>query len=77
MCLAVPLRLVDVRGELGRVSEAGVTRDVSLALVPEAKAGDHVLVHAGFAIQVIDETEAQATLDLLRELGVTAGEPAP
>jgi hydrogenase expression/formation protein HypC len=76
MCLAVPLRLVDVRGELGQVAEAGVTRDVSLVLVPEAKSGDHVLVHAGFAIQILDEAEAQATLGLLRELGLGDGDGA-
>jgi hydrogenase expression/formation protein HypC len=70
MCLAVPLRLVEVKDNVGQVAESGVTRDVSLELVPEAKPGDHVLVHAGFAIQVLDEAEARATLDLLREIGI-------
>jgi len=68
MCLAVPLRLSSVEGDSGRVEEGGVTREVSLALLPEARPGDHVLIHAGFAIQVIDEEEARQTLALLREI---------
>jgi hydrogenase expression/formation protein HypC len=62
------MRLVDVSGDSGRVEDAGVSREVSLALLPEAKVGDHVLVHAGFAIRVVDEQEAAETLELLRQL---------
>jgi hydrogenase expression/formation protein HypC len=69
MCLAVPGKIVKILNELtARVDLAGVERDVSLELVPEAGEGDYVLVHAGFAIQVIDEEEAQKSLELFKEL---------
>ncbi|MFZ5639347.1 MAG: HypC/HybG/HupF family hydrogenase formation chaperone [Bacillota bacterium] len=69
MCLAVPGKIVRILNELAaRVDLAGVEREVSLELVPEAREGDYVLVHAGFAIQVIDEEEAQKSLELFKEL---------
>jgi len=71
MCLAVPgmIESIDDGDPLvrnGRVRFGGVVREVCLACVPEATVGDYVLVHAGFALNVIDEEEAQATLELLR-----------
>lgn len=69
MCLAIPARIVTI--EEHRMSSCdimGVTRRVSLDLVPEAEVGDYVLVHAGFALQVIDEQTANETLDLLKTL---------
>jgi len=73
MCLAIPARIVSV-GEFGmaEVDILGVTRKVSLDLVPDAVANDHVLVHAGFAIQVVSEEEAQETLDLLMQMDMFA-----
>lgn len=69
MCLAVPAMLVEVfPGELGLVDAGGVTRKVSLALVEGASPGDYLLVHAGFAIEVIDAGEAEKTLELFRQL---------
>lgn len=68
MCLAVPLRIVQIEGEIAKVELGGVLRDVSLALTPEARVGDYVLVHTGFAISVLDEAEAQETLRLFAEL---------
>ncbi len=68
MCLAVPLYVRRVDGLMAEVEYGGVLRQVSLMLTPEAKVGDYVLVHTGFAISVIDEQEAQATLALLKEL---------
>lgn len=73
MCLAVPAEIVEIRGDddltrLGRVSFGGVMKEVSLAYTPEAKLGDYVLVHVGFAIQTINEEEARRTLELIREL---------
>lgn len=68
MCLAVPAKIVDKQDMLATIELSGVTRQVSLMLLPEAEPGEWVLVHAGFAIQVIDEDEAQKTLDLFREL---------
>lgn len=53
----------------GRVSFAGIVKEVNLAYVPEAKEGDFVLVHAGFAITVVDEAEAAQTLEYLRQIG--------
>jgi hydrogenase expression/formation protein HypC len=67
MCLAVPGKIITKEGDTGKVELGGVTRKVGLQLVPESKPGDWVLLHAGFAIQVVDEKEAQATLDLLEE----------
>jgi hydrogenase expression/formation protein HypC len=68
MCLAVPLRIVRVEGTLAEVELGGVQRQVSLMLTPEAQVGNYVLVHTGFAISVLDETEAQETLALFAEL---------
>jgi len=68
MCLAVPVLVKAIDGAEARVELGGVERVVSLALTPEAREGDYVLVHTGFAIGVVDEKEAQATLSLLREL---------
>ena len=80
MCLAVPGRVLttaeDAHGmRVGRVSFAGVVKDVSLAFLPEAAPGDYVLVHAGVAITRVDEEEAAATLALLHELGQVEDAP--
>ena len=68
MCLAVPLRVQRIDGAMAEVELGGVLRQVSLMLTPEARIGDYVLVHTGFAISVLDETEAQETLALFAEL---------
>jgi hydrogenase expression/formation protein HypC len=68
MCLAVPVQVKSVRGREATVGVGGITRKVSLVLTPEAKQGDYVLVHTGYAISVIDEKEAQETLELLEAL---------
>ena len=74
MCLSIPGQLVDIVDEIddifrtGKVSFDGVIKNVSLALVPEAKMGDYVLVHVGAAISVIDEVEAKKTFEILKEL---------
>lgn len=68
MCLAVPGQVIQVDGKSGKVDFLGVQRQVQLDLVPEAVAGDWVLVHAGFAIHRIDEEEARETLAMLRKL---------
>jgi hydrogenase expression/formation protein HypC len=73
MCLAVPMKLIERRELLGVAEVDGVRREVSLMLQPEAKLGDYVLVHAGYAIGVVDEAEAKITLDLLRQVA-EAGE---
>lgn len=68
MCLAVPMQLVEVDGARGRVELEGVRRDVRLDLIEAACQGDWLLIHAGYAIQVLDEAAAQETLALLREV---------
>ena len=73
MCLAIPGQIVEITGNdpltrMARVNFGGIVKEASLAFTPEAAPGDYVLVHAGFALNTIDEAEAQRTLDLLREL---------
>ncbi len=74
MCLAIPGKLVSVEDgddptfRRGRVDFGGVLKQVSLALTPEAAAGDYVLVHVGFAIAVVDEVEAQRIFEELRRM---------
>lgn len=68
MCLAIPARIINKIDLLATVEVSGVTREVSLMLLPEANIGDYVLIHAGFAIQLVDEAEARRTLELLKEL---------
>lgn len=68
MCLAIPAKIVDRKDFMATVEISGVTRQVSLMLLPDAQVGDYVLVHAGFAIQTVDEEEARRTLALLEEI---------
>jgi hydrogenase expression/formation protein HypC len=68
MCLAVPVKIVFIDGDEAETEIAGVRRRVSIALTPEAKLGDYVLLHTGYAIGVIDEAEAEETLKLLEEI---------
>lgn len=68
MCLAIPARIVKVHGDTAEVDFGeGVLREVNVALV-EAKVDEYVLVHAGYAIQVIDRKEAEETLKLWKEI---------
>lgn len=71
MCLAVPgkIRTIDEM-RMADIDILGVSRKASLDLVPDAVAGDYVLVHAGYAIQVVDEQFAQETLELIRDLDI-------
>jgi hydrogenase expression/formation protein HypC len=80
MCLAVPGQVLTITGEsaltaTGRVAFSGVIKEVSFALVPEIKVGDYVLVHAGFAIAVLDELEARRSIDYLEALSAASGQP--
>ncbi len=68
MCLAVPALVESIDGGEAVVSIEGVRREISIQLTPEAEAGDYVLLHAGFAIGILDETEALQTLELLRQV---------
>jgi len=64
MCLAVPVRVTSIDDSMAQVELGGITRQVSIMLTPEVKVGDYVLVHTGYAISVVDEQEAEATLEL-------------
>ena len=68
MCLAIPVKVVSTEGDEAEAEIAGVRRRVSIALTPEVKVGDYVLLHTGYAIGVVDETEAEETLKLLEEI---------
>ena len=68
MCLAFPAKVLKIDGELATVERAGVKRSASLMLLPEAKVGDHVLIHAGFAMQIIDENELKIRDALVAEM---------
>ena len=72
MCLSIPAKLISIAGEepltrTGKVSFGGVLKEISLAYVPEARVGDYVLTHVGFAISIIDEAEAQFVYDYLKQ----------
>lgn len=68
MCLAVPAKIVEKKDMMATVDVEGVQRQISLMLLPEADEGDFILMHAGFAIQMIDEEEAKFTAQLLKEV---------
>ena len=68
MCLAVPAKIIEIKDLLAKVELSGVTKDVSLMLLPEVQVGDYVLVHAGFAMQKVDEKDAEETYALLNEM---------
>jgi hydrogenase expression/formation protein HypC len=67
MCLAIPARITRIENEMATIDVDGVQRQASLLLLPDTQVGDFVIVHAGFAIQKLDEAAAQETLRLLRE----------
>ncbi len=73
MCLAVPGKVTKISSadplmKIGQVNFGGIVKEVNLAYVPEAKIGDYVIVHVGFAISILDEEEAQRIFDTLDQL---------
>ncbi len=68
MCLGIPVKVMEVDGQTAVVDVGGARRDISLLLLEDVKPGDWVILHAGFAIEKMDEKEAEKTLALLREL---------
>lgn len=73
MCLAIPGKIISITNDeplfrSGRIDFSGINKEVNLAYVPEANIDDYVIVHAGFAISVVDEQEAQASLQAFQEL---------
>ena len=75
MCLSIPGKLIEITGQLdevfrtGKVSFDGITKEVNLTMVPEAKPGEYVLVHVGAAISIVDEKEAKETFEIIKQLG--------
>jgi hydrogenase expression/formation protein HypC len=78
MCLAIPGKILtteDHNGSLtGRVQFGGITREVCLDFLPEAKVGDYVIVHVGFAISLLDQEEAEKSYELLESMGLLEAE---
>jgi hydrogenase expression/formation protein HypC len=73
MCLAIPGQILEVSNEdallrSGKVSFGGVIKEINLAYVPEAKVGDYVVVHVGFAISIVDEAEARQVFKYLEQI---------
>ncbi|GAB4278542.1 MAG: HypC/HybG/HupF family hydrogenase formation chaperone [Coriobacteriia bacterium] len=78
MCLAIPGQVKSIdENRMAQVDIMGVTREASLDLVPEAQEGDFVLVHAGYAIQVVDEEFAKETLEIIKDLDLEELEGVP
>ena len=71
MCLAIPAKVQSINGFEADVEIGGVSRTISIMLTPDARVGDYVYVHTGYAISVVDEAEALESLRLLRELAET------
>lgn len=81
MCLAIPGKILEDKQQnglrIGRVEFGGITRQVSLDFVPEARVGDYVMVHVGFAISRVDSDEAERTYRLLEEMEALEAELPP
>jgi hydrogenase expression/formation protein HypC len=87
MCLAIPGKVLSISGDdpfarIARVSFGGIVKEINLAYTPEAKVDDYVLVHVGFALNTIDESEANEVFEYLRQMGELAeleegGEESP
>jgi len=78
MCLAIPGKVIEIdtmmQPAMGKVSFGGVKKDVCLELVPDVKVGDYVIVHVGFALNILDEEEALETLKLFEQMGELGSE---
>ena len=74
MCLAIPALIKSIKDREAEAEIGGISRRISLWLTPEAKVGDYVLVHTGYAINILDQKEAEETLRWLEEIAKLAGE---
>jgi hydrogenase expression/formation protein HypC len=68
MCLAIPARIKSINGTEAEVEIGGITRQTSIMLTPEARVGDYVLLHAGYAINILDQAQAEETLAIFAEM---------
>jgi hydrogenase expression/formation protein HypC len=69
MCLAIPMKLIKIKGNKGVVELSGVKKEISLDLLKEVEIGDYLIIHAGFAIEKLNEEEAKKTLTIWEEIG--------
>ena len=84
MCLGIPGKIIEVYEtdglKMGKIDFGWIVKEACLAYVPEAQPGDYTIIHVGFALNIIDEEEAQKTLELFAEIGFIEeelGEPSP
>ena len=78
MCLAIPGKILEIKdGRTATVDIMGISREAALDLLPTAKVGDYILVHAGFGIEIVDEQSAAETLELIAEFPELAGLDSP
>jgi len=82
MCLGIPGRIVSINDAdsdlpIGEIDFNGIIKEACLAYVPEARVGEYVIIHAGFAISVVDEAEAQEVFKYLEELDAAVAKEAP
>jgi hydrogenase expression/formation protein HypC len=81
MCLGIPGKIIDIYEaaglRMGRIDFGGAVREACLAYVPEAQVGDYTLIHVGFALSLLSEAEAQASLAILREMADLETELGP
>ena len=76
MCLAVPMQILEIKEDgMARVTAMGAERDAALDLTPQAVVGDYVLVHAGFAIEIVDAQYAEETLELIQTMADMIDDP--
>jgi len=74
MCVAIPALIRSIDGSLAEVEIGGITQTANLQLCPQAEVGDYVIVHTGYAINILDQQEAQETLQLFEEIAQLAEE---
>ncbi|MCL4306477.1 HypC/HybG/HupF family hydrogenase formation chaperone [bacterium] len=72
MCLAVPMKVIQLQEEFGVVESGGLALRIELALVPDVNVGNYVLVHAGYALAIVDEVEAHKMIEMLSDFAVGA-----
>jgi hydrogenase expression/formation protein HypC len=74
MCLAIPAKIIEIKDEIGTIDMDGVKRKASLILLEDPQIGEYIIVHAGFGINKIDETAAEESLKILRQIAAMVDE---
>ncbi|MEO0072471.1 MAG: HypC/HybG/HupF family hydrogenase formation chaperone [candidate division WOR-3 bacterium] len=68
MCLAIPAKVIKIKGDTATVDVSGIRREINILLCPQVKVGDYVIVHAGFALKIIDKKYARETLKIFKDI---------